>query len=54
MPLVLPKRCPNCATRAVKTERGYWLCPACGWTDDPATLQPTPGPEADAPPTAES
>ncbi|GAA5513664.1 hypothetical protein Dcar01_02408 [Deinococcus carri] len=46
MPLVLPKRCPNCGRRCVRNERGYWLCdPAaggCGWTDDPATVQPLP------------
>jgi ribosomal protein L37AE/L43A len=44
MPLVLPKRCPNCGRKCTKTATGYWLCdPAtggCGWTDDPGTLQP--------------
>ena len=38
MPLVLPKRCPRCAVRVNKTTSGYWLCPTCGWTDDPALL----------------
>lgn len=49
MPLVLPKRCPNCGRKCIKTPAGYWLCdPAasgCGWTDDPATIQPTPEPK---------
>lgn len=36
MPLVLPKRCPRCAVRVNKLESGYWLCPTCGWSDDPA------------------
>lgn len=52
MPLVLPKRCPNCATRCTKTTTGYWRCPACGWTDDPALSPPPPAqpvPEAGAP-----
>lgn len=42
MPPILPKRCPNCAARCVKTgtDLAYWLCPTCGWTDDPAVLQP--------------
>lgn len=44
MPLNLPKRCPNCARRVVKTASGSWLCDpvpgGCGWTDDPRVLQP--------------
>lgn len=36
MPLVLPKRCPRCAVKVVQKENGYWECPTCGWTDDPA------------------
>lgn len=42
MPPILPKRCPNCATRCEKTGENlaYWKCPTCGWTDDPAVLQP--------------
>ena len=46
MPPILPKRCPNCATRCEKTGENlaYWKCPSCGWTDDPAVLQPLSGP----------
>ena len=46
MPPILPKRCPNCATRCTKTgtDLAYWLCPNCGWTDDPAVLQPLDAP----------
>lgn len=44
MPLVLPKRCPNCGRKCVKTPASYWLCDpttgGCGWTDDPSALQP--------------
>lgn len=44
MPLVLPKRCPNCATKIpAKDADGYWTCPSCGWTDRPA-LSPDPMP----------
>ena len=42
MPPILPKRCPNCASRCVKTgtDLAYWKCGSCGWTDNPAALQP--------------
>lgn len=50
MPPILPKRCPNCATRCVKTGENlaYWACPNCGWTDDPAVLQPLSTPTAES------
>lgn len=38
MPLILPKRCPRCASRATKQANGYYICPVCGWTDDPALI----------------
>ena len=46
MPPILPKRCSNCAARCAKTGENlaYWACPTCGWTDDPAALQPLSGP----------
>lgn len=42
----LPKRCPRCATRAVRTESDHWRCPNCGWTDDPALAVPLEQPTA--------
>lgn len=55
MPLPLPKRCPNCATKIpAKDADGYWLCPSCGWTDRPA-LSPDPTPVSpEGVPSAES
>lgn len=60
MPLVLPKRCPNCGRKCTKTPDGDWLCDpqasGCGWTDDPNIIRPTlaSATEASPNPTTES